>query len=96
MTALRLKHGDEYGMSIYEYSLLLYKVEKYLLAYSECINVVPIESEWCLPEELHPLSIPSLEGRKENVSRVSGRIPKARGGTNVQFVRDPDTKKPHV
>ncbi|KAG5570875.1 hypothetical protein H5410_060641 [Solanum commersonii] len=44
MAVLRSKHDDEYGMSIYEYSSPLYKVETYILAYSESINVVPIES----------------------------------------------------
>ncbi|KAH0642200.1 hypothetical protein KY289_033174 [Solanum tuberosum] len=37
MAALRLKHGNEYGMSIYEYYLPLYKVEAYLLAYMDSI-----------------------------------------------------------
>ncbi|KAH0739593.1 hypothetical protein KY290_038298 [Solanum tuberosum] len=53
MAALRSKHDNEYGMSIYEYSSPLYKVEvAYLLAYIDYINVVPLESEWCVPEEL--------------------------------------------
>ncbi|KAG5614754.1 hypothetical protein H5410_014578 [Solanum commersonii] len=52
MAALRSKHGNEYGISIYEYSSPLYKAETYLLAYSESINGVPIESEWYVPEEL--------------------------------------------
>ncbi|KAG5621412.1 hypothetical protein H5410_006630 [Solanum commersonii] len=52
MTALRSKHDNEYGMSIYEYYLPLYKDEAYLLAYMDSINVVPLESEWCVPEEL--------------------------------------------
>ncbi|KAG5615241.1 hypothetical protein H5410_015065 [Solanum commersonii] len=47
MATLGSKHVDEYGMSIYEYSSPLYKVETYFLAYSESINVVLIESEWC-------------------------------------------------
>ncbi|PHT38084.1 hypothetical protein CQW23_21657 [Capsicum baccatum] len=45
MTALRLNHGDDYGLRVYDYSSLVYKVEEYLLAYSESINVVPLESE---------------------------------------------------
>ncbi|KAH0714795.1 hypothetical protein KY284_007700 [Solanum tuberosum] len=52
MTSLRLKHANEYGMSIYEYSSPLYKVESYLLTYLDSINVVPLESKWCVPEEL--------------------------------------------
>ncbi|KAH0781294.1 hypothetical protein KY290_000892 [Solanum tuberosum] len=43
---------DEHGMSIYEYSSPLYKVEVYLRAYMDSINVVPLESEWCVLEEL--------------------------------------------
>ncbi|KAH0669507.1 hypothetical protein KY289_024000 [Solanum tuberosum] len=57
MAALRLKHGNEYGMSIYEYSSPLYKLEAYLLAYLDSINVVPFESEWCVPEELLSVQI---------------------------------------
>ncbi|XP_015164071.1 uncharacterized protein [Solanum tuberosum] len=52
MVDLRSKHGNAYGMSIYEYSLPLYKVEAYILAYMDSINVVPLESKWCVPEEL--------------------------------------------
>ncbi|KAH0685846.1 hypothetical protein KY285_016401 [Solanum tuberosum] len=52
MADLRSKHGNEYGMSIYEYSSPLYKVEAYLLAYMDSINFVPLELEWCVPEEL--------------------------------------------
>ncbi|KAH0657815.1 hypothetical protein KY289_026563 [Solanum tuberosum] len=52
MAALRSKHDNEYGMSIYEYSSSLYKVEAYLLAYMDSINVVSLESKWCVPEEL--------------------------------------------
>ncbi|KAG5586870.1 hypothetical protein H5410_047304 [Solanum commersonii] len=51
MAGLQSKHGNEYGMSIYEYSSPLYKVEAYLLAYMKSINVVPLESKWCVPEE---------------------------------------------
>ncbi|KAG5567967.1 hypothetical protein H5410_065019 [Solanum commersonii] len=34
------KHGNEYGMSIYEFSSPLYKVESFFLAYLDYINVV--------------------------------------------------------
>ncbi|KAG5579875.1 hypothetical protein H5410_050502 [Solanum commersonii] len=57
MATLRSKHVDEYGMSIYEYSSPLYIAETYLLLYSESINVVPIESKWCVPEELLSMNI---------------------------------------
>ncbi|KAG5576241.1 hypothetical protein H5410_056375 [Solanum commersonii] len=33
------------------------KAETYLLAYSEYINVIPIESEWCVPEEFLRVNI---------------------------------------
>ncbi|KAG5598622.1 hypothetical protein H5410_029992 [Solanum commersonii] len=52
IAVLRSKRGNEYGMSIYEYSSPLYKVEAYLLAYMNSINIVPLESEWFVPEEL--------------------------------------------
>ncbi|XP_049372792.1 uncharacterized protein LOC125837758 [Solanum verrucosum] len=52
MAALRSKHVNEYGMSIYKYSSHLYKVEAYLLAYMNSINIIPLESKWCVPEEL--------------------------------------------
>ncbi|KAG5575812.1 hypothetical protein H5410_055946 [Solanum commersonii] len=57
MDSLRSKHGDEYGMNIYDYYLPLYKAETYLLVCSESINVFPIESEWCVREELLSLNI---------------------------------------
>ncbi|KAH0745999.1 hypothetical protein KY285_007656 [Solanum tuberosum] len=76
MAALRSKHDDEYGTSIYEYSSPLYKAETYLLSYSESINVVPIELEWCVPEEFLSVHILLLHvdtklGRKER-KRVKG------------------------
>ncbi|XP_016579148.1 uncharacterized protein LOC107876819 [Capsicum annuum] len=52
MATLRLKHGDDYGLRVYDYSLPVYKVKEYLLAYSESINIVILESEWCMPQEL--------------------------------------------
>ncbi|KAH0672734.1 hypothetical protein KY284_023821 [Solanum tuberosum] len=52
MAALQSKHVNEYCMSIYEYSSPLYKVEAYLLAYMNSINIVPLELEWCVPDEL--------------------------------------------
>ncbi|KAH0762199.1 hypothetical protein KY290_018272 [Solanum tuberosum] len=42
MAALRSKHGNEYCISIYEYPSPLYKVESFLLAYLDYINVVPL------------------------------------------------------
>ncbi|KAH0681178.1 hypothetical protein KY284_022263 [Solanum tuberosum] len=76
MAALRSKHGNEYGMSIYEYSSPLFKVESYLLAYLDSINIVALESEWCVPEELLNVKIlsPLVDtklGRKQT-KRVKG------------------------
>ncbi|KAM3218688.1 hypothetical protein P3L10_023219 [Capsicum annuum] len=45
ITSLQLKHGDDYGLRVYDYSPPVYKVEEYLLAYSKSINIVPLESE---------------------------------------------------
>ncbi|KAM3271166.1 hypothetical protein P3S67_029369 [Capsicum chacoense] len=54
MAALREKYGDgeDYGNSIYGYSSPIYKDKSYLLAYSEAINMVPLEVEWTMPQEL--------------------------------------------
>ncbi|KAM3237017.1 hypothetical protein P3L10_012046 [Capsicum annuum] len=78
MAALRSKYGDveDYGNSIYEYSSPIYKVECYLLAYSEAINVVPPEAEWTVPQELVNTKIspppydPKL--RRKKVKRTKG------------------------
>ncbi|KAH0685866.1 hypothetical protein KY284_016419 [Solanum tuberosum] len=76
MAVLRSKHGNEYGMSIYEYYLPLYKFEEYLLAYMDSINVVPLESKWCVSEELlNVMILPPLFdtklGRKKR-KRIKG------------------------
>ncbi|PHU05111.1 hypothetical protein BC332_25933 [Capsicum chinense] len=42
MAALRLKHGDEYDISIYNYSSQIYSKESYLLAYLEPIYAAPL------------------------------------------------------
>ncbi|KAM3251480.1 hypothetical protein P3L10_005550 [Capsicum annuum] len=54
IATLQEKYGDgeDYGNSIYDYSSPIYKDESYLLAYSEVINVVPLEAEWTVPQEL--------------------------------------------
>ncbi|KAM3307947.1 hypothetical protein P3S67_009691 [Capsicum chacoense] len=51
MTALHLKHGDECGTSIYNYSSQIYSKESYLLAYLEPICAEPLESEWSVARE---------------------------------------------
>ncbi|KAH0725170.1 hypothetical protein KY284_001035 [Solanum tuberosum] len=76
MVILRSKHVNEYGVRIYEYSLPLYKVEVYLLAYLESINVVSLESEWCVPHEflnvkILPPLVDTKLGRKRR-KRVKG------------------------
>ncbi|PHT40123.1 hypothetical protein CQW23_18977 [Capsicum baccatum] len=35
IAVLQVKHGDDYGFRVYDYSSLVYKAEEYLLAYSE-------------------------------------------------------------
>ncbi|PHT43274.1 hypothetical protein CQW23_17299 [Capsicum baccatum] len=45
MAAFRLKHGEDYDLRVNDYSSPLYKVEEYLLEYSESINIVPLESK---------------------------------------------------
>ncbi|KAH0635910.1 hypothetical protein KY289_035825 [Solanum tuberosum] len=73
MATLRSKHDNEYGMSIYKYYSPLYKVESYLLAYLDYINVVPLESEWCVPEELLNVKILlPLVDIKLGIKRVKG------------------------
>ncbi|XP_016581684.1 uncharacterized protein LOC124886612 [Capsicum annuum] len=59
MAGLRAKYGDDkgYGNSIYEYSSPIYKVENYLVIYSEAINVVSLETEWTMPQELQDTNI---------------------------------------
>ncbi|KAH0720103.1 hypothetical protein KY284_005133 [Solanum tuberosum] len=102
MAILRSKHVNEYGMKIYEYSSPLYKVEAYLLAYMNSINVVPLKSEWYVPEELLNVNIlpPLVDtklGRKRRkcVKGISENF-KSKRRNNVQFVRKPDTRELHV
>ncbi|KAG5579624.1 hypothetical protein H5410_050251 [Solanum commersonii] len=102
MATLRSKHDNKYGMRIYEYSLPLYKVESYLLAYLDSINVVPLESEWCVPEELlnvkilPPLVDTKLGRKRRKRVKGIGENSKTRERTSVQFAREPDTREPHV
>ncbi|KAH0679467.1 hypothetical protein KY284_020552 [Solanum tuberosum] len=71
VAVLRSKHGNEYGMSIYEYSSPLYKVEAHLLAYMDSINVVPLESKWCVQETLLNVNIllPLVDTKLESKRR---------------------------
>ncbi|XP_049373414.1 uncharacterized protein LOC125838388 [Solanum verrucosum] len=86
MAVLRSKHGIEYGMSIYEYSLPLYKVEAYLLAYMDSINVVPLESKWCAQEALLNVNIfsPLVDTKLESKRR---KCVKDIGGENFKSKR---------
>ncbi|KAF3651613.1 hypothetical protein FXO38_16511 [Capsicum annuum] len=71
---LRLKHGDEYGTSIYNYSSQIYSKESYLLAYLEPICAVPLESEWSLAREYLEMQVLSpdfdLKLERKKVKRV--------------------------
>ncbi|KAG5615953.1 hypothetical protein H5410_015777 [Solanum commersonii] len=102
MAALRSKHGNEYGMSIYEYSLHLYKFEAYLLAYMDSINVVPLESKWCVSKELlnvkilPPLFDTKLGRKKRKRVKGIGKNFRSKRRTNVQFVRESDKRELHV
>ncbi|XP_047268457.1 uncharacterized protein LOC124898696 [Capsicum annuum] len=51
MIVLRLKHGDDYGTSFYNYSSPIYSKESYLLAYLKPIFAVPLKSEWSMVRE---------------------------------------------
>ncbi|PHU02439.1 hypothetical protein BC332_27690 [Capsicum chinense] len=102
MASLQSKHNDDYGLSIYEYSSPMYKVEEYLLAYSKSINVVSLESEWSMPQEfldvnnILPLVDTKLRRRKGNALRAWARLSRRRGGTSGHCARDPGTREPLV
>ncbi|PHU04822.1 hypothetical protein BC332_25644 [Capsicum chinense] len=70
MAALSLKHGDEYGTSIYNYSSQIYSKKSYLLEYLEPICAAPLESEWSVAREYFGMQVlppdfdPKLEKRK--------------------------------
>ncbi|XP_047267600.1 uncharacterized protein LOC124898028 [Capsicum annuum] len=70
MAALRLKHGDEYDTSIYNYSSQIYSKKSYLLVYLEPICAAPLESKWSVAREylgvqVLPLDFDSKLGRKK-------------------------------
>ncbi|KAM3322309.1 hypothetical protein P3S67_003460 [Capsicum chacoense] len=82
MAVLNLKHGDEYGTSIYNYSSQIYSKESYLLANLEPICAATLKSEWSVAQEyleiyvLPPDFDPKLERRK--VKRVKGVLEPSR------------------
>ncbi|PHU22033.1 hypothetical protein BC332_07140 [Capsicum chinense] len=57
MAASHLKHGDNYGTSIYNYSSPIYSKESYLLSYLELSCVVPPESDWSVAREYLKLQV---------------------------------------
>ncbi|PHT65350.1 hypothetical protein T459_29775 [Capsicum annuum] len=67
---LRLKHGNEYDTSIYNYSSQIDSKESYLLAYLEPICTAPLESEWSVTREYLEMQVlppdfdPKLRRRK--------------------------------
>ncbi|XP_047264155.1 uncharacterized protein LOC124896608 [Capsicum annuum] len=82
MATLRLKHGDEYGTSIYNNCSQIYLKESYLLVYLEPIYAVPLESEWSVAREYLKMQIllpnfnPKLRRRK--VKHVKGVLEPSR------------------
>ncbi|XP_047252953.1 uncharacterized protein LOC124887382 [Capsicum annuum] len=99
MEALRLKHGDEYCTSIYNYSSQIYSKESYLLAYLEPICAAPLESEWSVAREYLEMQVlpadfdPKL-GRKK-VKRVKGVLEPSRYKKRNKFskCKRPEHKK---
>ncbi|XP_047250007.1 uncharacterized protein LOC124885806 [Capsicum annuum] len=76
MAALRLKHRDKYGTSVYNYFLQMYLKESYLLAYLEAICAASLESKWSVVREYLEMQVllpdfdPKLRRRK--VKRIKG------------------------
>ncbi|PHU11481.1 hypothetical protein BC332_18411 [Capsicum chinense] len=78
MTTLRLKHEDDYGKNIYDYSSPIYSKESYILAYLKLICTVPLESEWHMEREylamqVLPFDFDSKLGRRR-VKCVKGLV----------------------
>ncbi|XP_047270486.1 uncharacterized protein LOC124899596 [Capsicum annuum] len=82
MEVLRLKLGDEYGTSIYNYSSQIYSKESYLLAYLEPIYAAPLESEWSVAREYLEMQVLPLDFdpklRRRKVKRVKGMLEPSR------------------
>ncbi|PHU29065.1 hypothetical protein BC332_01158 [Capsicum chinense] len=99
MAALLSKYDDDYGLSVYDYSSPLYKVKEYLLAYSESINVVPLESEWCVPQELldvniiPPLMVTKLERKKRKCVKGMGETFKPKRRNKCSLCKRPGHKR---
>ncbi|PHU20385.1 hypothetical protein BC332_11536 [Capsicum chinense] len=99
MAALRLKQVEDYGLRVYNYSSPLYKVEKYLLAYSKSINVVPLEFEWRVPQELldvniiPPLVVTKLERKKRKCVKNMGETFKSKRRNKCSLCKRPGHKR---
>ncbi|PHT83533.1 hypothetical protein T459_11976 [Capsicum annuum] len=99
MSAFRSKHGDDYSLSIYEYSLPVYKVEEYLLVYLELINVVPLEFEWRMPQELldrniiSPLVATKLGRKKRKRVKRVGEAFKTKRRNKCSLFKRPGHKR---
>ncbi|PHT98115.1 hypothetical protein BC332_32961 [Capsicum chinense] len=99
MAALRSKHSYDYGLRVYDYSSPLYKVEEYLLAYSESINVVPLESEWRVPQEfldvniIPPLVVTNPEREKRKCVKDMGETFKSKRRNKCSLCKRPVHKR---
>ncbi|PHU01413.1 hypothetical protein BC332_31200 [Capsicum chinense] len=99
MANLRSKHGEDYGLRVYDYSSPLYKVEEYLLVYSESINVVPLESKWRVPQELldvkiiPPLMVTKLERKKIKCVKGVGETFKSKRRNKCSLCKRPGHKR---
>ncbi|KAM3320751.1 hypothetical protein P3S67_007953 [Capsicum chacoense] len=82
MVALCLKHGDEYGTSIYKYSSKIYSKASYLLAYLEPICAAQLEPEWSVAREYHEMQVlpPDFDPKlgRRNVKCVKGMLEPSR------------------
>ncbi|KAF3656156.1 hypothetical protein FXO38_14303 [Capsicum annuum] len=58
MESLRAQYSTKYGSKVYEHSSLYYSVEKYEMAYSRHITLVPPEESLVVPAELMGRLIP--------------------------------------
>ncbi|XP_059306291.1 uncharacterized protein LOC132057694 [Lycium ferocissimum] len=75
MAALRSKFGDEYGKMVFEYSSSYYKVELYVLAYTDPIFPVPAEEFWSPPLEILQRRIPPPEKKTKRGRKRMKRVP---------------------
>ncbi|PHT93274.1 hypothetical protein T459_01156 [Capsicum annuum] len=92
-------HGEDYGLRVYYYSSPVYKVEEYLLAYSKLINVVPLKSEWRVPQELldmniiPPLVVTKLGRKKRKHVKGVGETFKSKRRNKCSLCKRPGHKR---